>query len=74
MEWTVHGFDNIGFSILLEDAHVLSIVFHVPRGLPELSLSDMWCIYELISALKVLFFPEIPDYPAYYYTFGMPEN
>jgi len=61
VEGTIHGFDNVGFSFLLEEIYVSSIVFQVPRSLPEVSSSDVGRIDELISFLKVLFFPEIPD-------------
>jgi hypothetical protein len=73
VEWAVHWFNDVQFSVFFESVHVLLIVFQVPGDLPKFSAGYVRSANELISIFHMFFFPEIADYSANYSAFWMPK-
>jgi len=56
VEWTVHGFNNVGFTFLLEDVHVFNVIFIAAICSSSFLLLESLRDFSVISVLDILFY------------------
>ena len=75
VEWTVHRFYKITFLFNLHlREHIFSVKINVPANLPQLFLSNVRCVYKLVSPLKMFFFPVVLNFFPYNGSLRKPEG
>jgi hypothetical protein len=75
MEWTIHRFDHIILPIYIHRRiHAFAVEIPMPAGFPDIEVSNMRGIEQIVTILEMFVFPKIFDDLANQGSLGMPEN